>query len=147
EAYQPLYRLTAFMVGIVAATGVVIVLVTAFIARSLARPITELTVAAARIASGALDERVSIQTRNELSILAKGFNEMTATLQRMVEAERSSRAYLEHTQAALRESEEKMRLVTNNMRDMILQSDEKGTIQYVSPSAREVWGIAPGDLL
>jgi PAS domain S-box-containing protein len=44
---------------------------------------------------------------------------------------------------ALRASEERLRLVTDNIRDMIMQADETGIIRYVSPSSREVWGIPP----
>jgi PAS domain S-box-containing protein len=48
---------------------------------------------------------------------------------------------------ALRESEERLRQITDNMLDMILQTDLAGVIRYVSPSCRIILGYAPETLL
>ncbi len=48
---------------------------------------------------------------------------------------------------AVRASEERLRLVTDNIRDMIGQVDEKGFIRYVSPSSVDVWGIPPEEIV
>ena len=49
--------------------------------------------------------------------------------------------------AALHDSEERFRRITDNMRDLICQSDAEGRFQYVSPSYRLVLGYRPGSLL
>jgi PAS domain S-box-containing protein len=46
---------------------------------------------------------------------------------------------------ALREREEKLRLITDNMNDMITQVDREGTISYASPSVRTLLGYGSGD--
>jgi signal transduction histidine kinase len=51
------------------------------LARNLARPIESIQLAAAKIGSGALDERIDISSRDELGALAIEFNEMAARLQ------------------------------------------------------------------
>jgi len=55
----------------------------------------------------------------------------------------------DHKQAeeALVKSEEKFRLITENMLDCIALVDTNGTYQYVSPSYRETLGYAPEDML
>jgi anti-anti-sigma regulatory factor/HAMP domain-containing protein len=52
-----------------------------FVATRLAQPITALTQVAARITGGDLDQRANIRQRNEIGVLAAGFNTMTARLQ------------------------------------------------------------------
>jgi PAS domain S-box-containing protein len=47
----------------------------------------------------------------------------------------------------LRESEEQLRLVTDNMMDMLTRIDDKGIYVYVSPSHKLVLGWEPTDLL
>ena len=51
------------------------------LARNLVRPIERIQVAAARIGSGAFDERIEVQSRDELGALAQEFNQMAARLQ------------------------------------------------------------------
>ena len=50
-------------------------------------------------------------------------------------------------EAALRESEERLRRITDNMLDMVCQTDARGIVQYASPSNESVMGYKPKDLL
>ena len=52
-----------------------------------------------------------------------------------------------HAEAALRESEKQLRRITDNMLDMVCQTDTRGIIQYASPSNESVVGYKPEDLL
>ncbi|MGC9517277.1 MAG: PAS domain S-box protein [Methanomicrobiales archaeon] len=51
------------------------------------------------------------------------------------------------SQIALRLSEEKLRIITNNMLDLIVQTDFKGNYLYVSPSIRIILGYEPEYML
>jgi signal transduction histidine kinase len=51
------------------------------LARNLARPIEAIQVAAAKIGSGSLDQRIEVSSRDELGALAEEFNRMAARLQ------------------------------------------------------------------
>jgi PAS domain S-box-containing protein len=53
----------------------------------------------------------------------------------------------ELAETSLRESEEKFRRITENMRDVICQLDDMGRICYASPSYRQVLGYDPADLI
>lgn len=55
-----------------------------FVARSLSRPITELTEVAQKVTEGNLDVRAEIKSRNELGILGSAINEMTSRLQNFI---------------------------------------------------------------
>jgi anti-anti-sigma regulatory factor len=55
------------------------------VATRISRPLTLLTQMAARIAGGALDQRVQLRQRNELGVLASGFNTMAARLQQTLQ--------------------------------------------------------------
>ena len=51
------------------------------LARNLAKPIEAIQVAAAKIGSGSLDQRIKVSSRDELGALADEFNEMASRLQ------------------------------------------------------------------
>ena len=81
EAFAPLYSAairTALLlvVGLAAAILASVVLV-----RRMIRPIHALQAGAARIGSGALEQRIEVHTNDELQALAEEFNRMTARLQ------------------------------------------------------------------
>jgi PAS domain S-box-containing protein len=48
---------------------------------------------------------------------------------------------------ALKESEAQLRLLTNNMADVICRANKDSKYIYVSPSVRQVYGFKPSDLL
>jgi two-component system, NtrC family, sensor kinase len=68
---------------------VVAIATSVLLARNLVRPIESIQVAAAKIGSGALDQRIDISSHDELGALAEEFNRMAARLQ-------ASYAGLEH---------------------------------------------------
>jgi signal transduction histidine kinase len=59
----------------------VAIVTSVLLARNLVRPIESIQVAAAKIGSGALDQRIDISSRDELGALAEEFNRMAARLQ------------------------------------------------------------------
>ena len=81
EAFAPIQAaiwrtallLVVFVLAAIAASAV--------LARNLARPIEAIQVAAAKIGSGSLDQRIEVSSRDELGALADEFNHMTARLQ------------------------------------------------------------------
>ena len=56
----------------------------ALLARSITRPVEQLTLAAAGMAAGEYSQRVTVQTQDEIGRLANAFNEMAAALERDV---------------------------------------------------------------
>ncbi|NWG20571.1 MAG: HAMP domain-containing protein [Chloroflexi bacterium] len=66
------------------------------LARTLTRPIRELTLATRALASGRLDQRVTVRSHDEIGELARAFNQMSADLGRAIQARRQMTADLAH---------------------------------------------------
>jgi signal transduction histidine kinase/HAMP domain-containing protein len=84
EALASYTQARNFSLALVAAVAVSAVMVGLVSATAISRPITALTQIAARIAAGDLSQRVEIQPRNEIGLLAKAFNIMTDQLRGMI---------------------------------------------------------------
>ncbi len=54
---------------------------------------------------------------------------------------------MKYLRSALRDREEKFRLISENLQDLIALHDPDGTYRYVSPSVRDLLGYEPEDLL
>ena len=93
------------------------VLASAMLARRMVRPITQIETGARRIGEGALDERIELDTRDELESLGEAFNQMAGQLRelyddlerRVDDRTRDLTAALEQNAALLRQLEEKGR--------------------------------------
>lgn len=66
------------------------------LARSLTRPLRELTAATQAMAGGALDQRVTVRSRDEIGELAVSFNQMSADLARASQLRKQMTADLAH---------------------------------------------------
>jgi len=78
------------------AATVAALLLGAFLARTLARPIGELTAATQRIARGELGLQVPVRTHDELGKLASSFNSMSADLEKASRLRRQMTADIAH---------------------------------------------------
>jgi signal transduction histidine kinase/DNA-binding response OmpR family regulator len=85
EAYAPLYAAFQRLALILVAALTFAVLAGMFLARRMVGPIQALQVGAARIGSGDLSQRISINTGDELEALANQFNDMAGRLQESYE--------------------------------------------------------------
>ena len=85
-------RTNASLLALLVGAPLVAAVVALLISRSIARPLLLLREGAARLASGDLDTRIAVQTRDELGALGAQFNAMAAALKehqrRLVESEK-----------------------------------------------------------
>jgi two-component system sensor histidine kinase BaeS len=75
---------------------IIALLLGVLLARTLTRPIRELTLATRALAKGELGQQVSVRTRDELGELAASFNQMSADLARASELRRQMMADIAH---------------------------------------------------
>jgi PAS domain S-box-containing protein len=94
---------------------------------SIARPLELLNEGAQIIRHGDLELKLKISTADELEDLANSFNEMALALKaKMLELE---------------QSEERYRSLVTSMRDGIFQSDTRGTLEFLNPAGKDLFGI------
>ncbi len=72
------------MVLVEAAVGVIGVLMAVSVTRGITRPVRRLTEASGKIAAGDMDIRLVIDSKDELGSLAKSFEEMTASIKKLI---------------------------------------------------------------
>ena len=92
------------------------------LARTLTRPVRELTAATKAMANGQLDQRVNVRSRDELGELAASFNHMSADLARASQLRKQMTADLAHD---LRTPLSILRGYTEGLKDDRLQGSPK----------------------
>jgi PAS domain S-box-containing protein len=123
-------RDSSLLAGVAAVLGAALLAV--FIARSLSRPLRQMTAAADSFARG---EAAPIPTdaSGEIGVLARAFARMTAEVQ-------------EKTAALTKEIAQRRRLFETSL-DLILISDRQGNLAEVNPSCRSILGYAPEEMI
>ncbi len=103
-------------------------------------PIHQLRAGVERIGLGDLNYRVEIGRRDEIGIVAQAVNQMAQRLRERDEQ-------IDASTVALRESETRLRRITDSMQDLVSEIDLEGNIRYVSPSHRQVLGYDAEQLI
>ncbi|MEN6484010.1 MAG: PAS domain S-box protein [Syntrophobacteraceae bacterium] len=105
------------------------------------RPINHLVAATERFGQGEMGARTGLpHTPDELGRLAASFDGMAALLE---ERDMESRS----AEQALRDSEARLRAITDSARDAILMLDTMGVISYWNPAAEQILGYAKEEAL
>ncbi|MEB3282054.1 MAG: ATP-binding protein [Lyngbya sp.] len=124
EAKMVAVRNQGLMVALTAATaGTALALI---LSRSITEPLQQMTAATQRLAKGDLTQKISIQTQDELKILADSFNSMTDQLRELIESKEKLIQSLEHRAEALRQSEAKNRALLNAIPDLMFRFSREG---------------------
>ena len=117
-------------VSIILAMGVTtlaIVLAAWGISRITTQSIRRLTTAAREIASGKLDQKITVQARNEIGELAQAFNEMSFKLKELVETISGDRA--------------RLAAILDNMADGVIMTDTEDNVLLANNAARKLFSI------
>ena len=96
------------------------------IAKDLSEPLKQLVEGTKKIGSGNFDYRLKYDVRDEIGMLAEAFNEMAGGLKT------NSRA--------LRKSEERYRIITENSSDIVFTLDDKGCFTFLNSRAEDIAG-------
>lgn len=146
------YRQAKRMRGPVQTTYVLILLMVALlviligswfgmsIARDITEPIQRLADGTAQIAGGDLDVYIEPQADDELGVLVRAFNQMTADL-------RESRAELVKVNLDLDSRRKYMETVLKNIAAGVLAGGPDGRVTAVNTSARKLLGIEEDDII
>ncbi|MGB0384553.1 MAG: sensor histidine kinase [Ardenticatenaceae bacterium] len=80
EALAPVTNMRNLLAALIVVSSFGVVILSLVVARSITRPLINLTLVASRISNGDLSQRADVTTHDEIGGLAQTFNKMTATL-------------------------------------------------------------------
>lgn len=121
------HRITVSIVMTMAIAALLVVLAAWVIARITTRPIREIIAASKKIASGELEQKITIETGGEVAELAHSFNEMTSKLKELVDTISGDKARLE--------------TILNNMADGVIMTDIEGNILLANRAVKKLFQI------
>jgi PAS domain S-box-containing protein len=131
--------LSSLFVGTIAIALLVGLLAVA-LGRRIVRPVTELTVAASRVRRGDLDVRTDVRSGDELGLLSRTFDAMTASLASSNESLRRAAA----DEAALRT---RLETIVDSIADGLVTTDGKDRVAGINGAALDLLGVAEDTLL
>jgi PAS domain S-box-containing protein len=108
--------------------------------RYVIRPVLLIKEGIGRIQAGDFSHPVPVTTRDELAVLARSFNDLSASLVRLL-------ADVEAEGRALRESEERLRAITQSAVDAIISADSSGCIISWNQGAQRIFGYAEEEVV
>jgi two-component system phosphate regulon sensor histidine kinase PhoR len=120
-------RVTVSIIIAMAVAAVLVILAAWLIARFTTRPIRQLTAASRSITSGELEQKITIETRDEVGELAHAFNEMSARLKETV--------------ATISEDRARLATVLDNMADGVIMTDDEGNISLANQTVKRLFNI------
>lgn len=143
EAFAPVQTLEKRI--LVAASVFILLtgLLVSLLARRIVKPITRLTETARRISNGDHSIRAQMTGLDEISELAKSFNQMTDALS---DAQRNLEAKVEERTQALQLSQERYMLAERAVNDGIWDWNIVDHQYYLSPRWNKILGYAAGEL-
>lgn len=84
--YGPITELRKISIIITLTTALICLLAALFISHRISSPIKNLGKVMKKVESGNLDEKITIQSKDEIGELGKGFNKMTGELKKLIQA-------------------------------------------------------------
>jgi len=140
EALAGADRFREIVIGALAVAAVTVFLLSWIAARTITRPIVQLTDTAIAVSGGDLSTRAAVGRQDELGTLAGAFNSMTDALVDIAghEAERTSE--LQVSNRRLRESESRIRAILDHAADGIMHVDSEGHILEFNAAAEQMFG-------
>lgn len=144
EAFTPIMELKNQVITLAVVSVLIIVIIIFVLAHGITQPILQLVQGANAIGKGILGHRISINSRDEVGILASEFNKMA---ERLEESYAGLEQKIRERTTQLRESEEKYRESINLANDAIFTLDaDTAQITDLNKKAEELSGFSKYEL-
>lgn len=101
-----------------------------WLANRIVRPLRELTTTMARIAAGDLEAKADVASRDEVGILAAGFNSMAERIRELRRSDLGKLLVAQHTTEA----------AIDSLYDPVIVTDAHGTVAKLNPAAEDIFG-------
>ncbi|WP_440115514.1 methyl-accepting chemotaxis protein [Paenibacillus sp. QZ-Y1] len=132
DAVRPIMIRTLSIVGVSLIIGIILLV---FIIRSIHRPLSQLTQAAAKVSAGDLTVRVGLQRRDEFGQLGDSFDTMTASLRNVLGEVHDTSSQLAASSEELMASSEQTSKATEQVAELMQDAAVGTTLQNDSLAA------------
>jgi PAS domain S-box-containing protein len=146
EALAPVGRLQYLLLMIGLLSLALVLLISMFLSRAIARPIIKLAHMATRVSEGDLSARAEVTSRDEIGILAQACNQMKDSLVKTNSELEQELTERKQAEVALRQSEERYRDLFDNANDLIQSISPDGHLLYVNKAWQEVLGYSKKEI-
>jgi two-component system phosphate regulon sensor histidine kinase PhoR len=116
-----------------AVATLLVILAAALITRMITRPMREMTKAAVRISSGQYDKQLELNTADELGLLGRAFNKMSANVRETV--------------SKLSAEKSKLATILSSMADGVIMTDAKTRVIMANPAAESLFDFQENKIL
>ncbi len=165
EVFAPVYRVRTLSLVILSLTLLAAILGAILFSRRMVTTLKTLSRSAQDIAAGNLQQRVPVESWDEIGQLARSFNAMTERLsasncereaaendlrklnQELEDRVTARTADLEQTNAILVSKEEETRSIVEHMEDCVVTSDEDGIILSTNPVMEKIFGYTRDEVI
>ncbi len=133
EIDQTLADIRTFLLSATLVALLITGIIGAGLARTITRPIQEVTEKAALIAAGDFDQHIDVRAADEIGQLGETFNYLSRRLQENLRE--------------IAHQKNKLEAILFYMNDGVLALDEGGALIHINPTACQMTGLVPGEAL
>ena len=124
SAYAGVVRLNKYIFYVTIGSSCIVVLIAWWAAQRIATPILKVAQAARSIGQGEFDSEITVDSDNEVGVLAEEFNEMRRNLKNAVDR--------------LTQEEKKLTAIVDNLGEGLIVVEPTGRVLYVNPVAERL---------
>ena len=128
SAYAGVSRLNRYIFYVTIGSSCIVVLIAWWAAQRIAKPILKVAQAARSVGQGEFDNEITVDTDNEVGVLAEEFNEMRRNLKNAVDR--------------LTQEEKKLTAIVDNLGEGLIVVEPTGRVLYVNPVAERLLNLA-----
>lgn len=143
EAFRPARQLLREILQIGLASAGVLLTAVYLLSRRITQPILAIADTAIEVASGNLNSQAPILSQNEIGLLARAFNQMTAQLKA---ATGQLELKIETATAELTDTLANLASIIDNIADGLLVTDNQGRITRSNPALAKMFALNSADL-
>ncbi|MDE0323995.1 MAG: ATP-binding protein [Candidatus Poribacteria bacterium] len=127
SAYAGVVRLNRYIFYVTIASSCIVILIAWWAAQRIATPILKVAQAARNVGQGEFDSEITVDSDDEVGVLAKEFNEMRRNLKTAVDQ--------------LTQEERKLTAIVDNLGEGLIVVEPTGRVLYVNPVAERLLNL------
>ena len=124
SAYAGIVRLNKYIFYVTIGSSCIVILIAWWAAQRIATPILKVAQAARSIGQGEFDSEITVDSDNEVGVLAEEFNEMRRNLKKAVDQ--------------LTQEEKKLTAIVDNLGEGLIVVEPDGRVLYINPVAERL---------